>query len=45
MQPSSPSLPVRSDHHPASVLLLILAVVRVMDGLSAWLRKRFLVPA
>jgi phosphonate transport system permease protein len=26
----------------ASVLLLILAVVLVMDGLSAWVRKRFL---
>jgi phosphonate transport system permease protein len=29
----------------ASVLLLILAVVLAMDGLSAWLRKRFLLTA
>jgi ABC-type phosphate/phosphonate transport system permease subunit len=26
----------------ASVLLLILAIVLVMDGISAWIRKRFL---
>jgi phosphonate transport system permease protein len=26
----------------ATVLLLILVVVLVMDGVSAWLRKRFL---
>jgi len=26
----------------ASVLLLILVVVLAMDGLSAWIRKRFL---
>lgn len=29
----------------ASVLLLILAIVLVMDGTSAWLRKRFLLTA
>jgi phosphonate transport system permease protein len=29
----------------ASVLLLILAVVLAMDGLSAWIRKRFLLTA
>jgi len=29
----------------ASVLLLILVVVLLMDGLSAWVRKRFLLTA
>jgi ABC-type phosphate/phosphonate transport system permease subunit len=29
----------------ASVLLLILVVVLAMDGLSAWIRKRFLLTA
>ena len=29
----------------ASVLLLILIVVLVMDGISAWVRKRFLLTA
>jgi phosphonate transport system permease protein len=29
----------------ASVLLLILVVVLAMDGLSAWVRKRFLITA
>jgi len=29
----------------ASVLLLILAIVLIMDGMSAWIRKRFLLTA
>jgi phosphonate transport system permease protein len=29
----------------ATVLLLVLVIVLVMDGVSAWLRKRFLLSA
>ena len=29
----------------ASVLLLILVIVLVMDGMSAWIRKRYLLSA
>jgi ABC-type phosphate/phosphonate transport system permease subunit len=29
----------------ATILLLVLVIVLIMDGLSAWLRKRYLLAA